>query len=316
MKKICLHHLDFDGKAAGAIVKSVHPDCQMIEMQYRTPVPFDVIGEDDEIFIVDFSLEPEVMVELLEITKNVCWIDHHESSIKKYDGFEGLSEADIDGIREIGKSGCLLAWEWFYPHQEVPWPVILINDWDVYTLKYGVMTKEFYSGLMCYETSPDDKIWKKLLEEFKHPRETGTLTRKIIDQGHIIEKFRKQTELEYLRTWGYLTIFDEHTAFAVNKAKASTKEFELMEDVDVDLLISYVFDGHEYTISLRTTKEDIDCAEIAERYGGGGHKGASGFRDKVLPFVAGAKDAPPGPGYNPTEDMAAEDDGPPEGADL
>lgn len=32
-----------------------------------------------------------------------------------------------------------------------------------------------------------------------------------------------------------------------------------------------------WTISLYTTHDDVDCGAIAKKYGGGGHRQASGF---------------------------------------
>lgn len=39
-----------------------------------------------------------------------------------------------------------------------------------------------------------------------------------------------------------------------------------------------------WNVSLYSTKPDIDCGAIAKSFGGGGHKGAAGFRCKDLPF--------------------------------
>ena len=44
---------------------------------------------------------------------------------------------------------------------------------------------------------------------------------------------------------------------------------------DYDLLISFSFDGVMWNYLLRSTR--IDCANLAEMFGGGGHKGAAGF---------------------------------------
>lgn len=45
-----------------------------------------------------------------------------------------------------------------------------------------------------------------------------------------------------------------------------------------DILIGFVFNGHEWRYSLRSTK--VDCSKVAMQYGGGGHKGAAGFNTK------------------------------------
>ena len=42
---------------------------------------------------------------------NLHWIDHHKTAIKKHPEM-----ADLKGIRNIDKSGCELAWEYFNKH--------------------------------------------------------------------------------------------------------------------------------------------------------------------------------------------------------
>ena len=49
-----------------------------------------------------------------------------------------------------------------------------------------------------------------------------------------------------------------------------------------DICISFEFDGDNFVVSLYS--ERIDVASIAEKYGGGGHKGAAGFVIKELPI--------------------------------
>ena len=41
------------------------------------------------------------------------------------------------------------------------------------------------------------------------------------------------------------------------------------------------FDGKQYNFSLYNDNGLVDCSLIAKQFGGGGHKGAAGFR---LPF--------------------------------
>ena len=49
-----------------------------------------------------------------------------------------------------------------------------------------------------------------------------------------------------------------------------------------DMCISFEYNGDTWNIGLYSTK--IDVGEIAEEFGGGGHKGAAGFIVKKLPF--------------------------------
>lgn len=42
------------------------------------------------------------------------------------------------------------------------------------------------------------------------------------------------------------------------------------------------FDGKQYHFSLYNDNGLVDCSIIAKQFGGGGHKGAAGFRIKSL----------------------------------
>ncbi|MDO5845105.1 MAG: DHHA1 domain-containing protein, partial [Methanocorpusculum sp.] len=55
-----------------------------------------------------------------------------------------------------------------------------------------------------------------------------------------------------------------------------------------EIFIPFVFDGEQYTVSLYSTT--VDVSEIAKSFGGGGHKGASGFQCAELPFAKEGKE--------------------------
>ena len=46
----------------------------------------------------------------------------------------------------------------------------------------------------------------------------------------------------------------------------------------------WAFDGKYYQYSIYSQDSNIFCNKIAEKYGGGGHKGAAGFRLEDMPF--------------------------------
>ena len=70
------------------------------------------------------------------------------------------------------------------------------------------------------------------------------------------------------------------------KARINRHGFDQINDPDKhDIMICYVqsSDGN-WIVSLYTEKEHIDVEKICAKYGGGGHKGAAGFRPETLPF--------------------------------
>ena len=96
----CVYHKDLDGIASAAIVSHfVKEPCDYIEVGYSKEFPFDQIAKDELVYIVDFSIEE--WERLLEITKDVVWIDHHKSAIELYADYSYL-----DGIRSVAAAAC------------------------------------------------------------------------------------------------------------------------------------------------------------------------------------------------------------------
>lgn len=85
---ICYHHTDMDGKSAGWLVHTMHP--QTIEDSAESYIPtnygdkFDKHTEKDDVFIVDISISDTSYQDFLNTCKtarSVTWIDHHQTSL-------------------------------------------------------------------------------------------------------------------------------------------------------------------------------------------------------------------------------------------
>ena len=48
------------------------------------------------------------------------------------------------------------------------------------------------------------------------------------------------------------------------------------------ICVVFAYDGEYYEYTLYSSDKNVDCSKIAEKFGGGGHKGAAGFRSKEL----------------------------------
>lgn len=264
----CFYHDDMDGRCAGFWVYNKYPECEMIPINYNHIFPLNEIEQSEVIYIVDFSIEPEIMKELLKITKNVYWIDHHKTAIEKYKNFP----YEIKGIRKDGVAGCVLTFNYLYPYQEMNFMTIYIGDRDIWAWKYGDKTKYFYAGMLLYDTKPESSIWRKALQ---NPNE-------IIEKGKIVEQYKEQRFKEIVEAFGFEVEFEGYKCIACNAGKVSSKLFDSKQGYDI--MIAFVFNGKEWTVSLYTKDPNIDVSENAKKYGGGGHKGAAGFQCKKLPF--------------------------------
>ena len=307
----CFYHNDLDGKASAfcvhtwAGIKDVETPIDFISINYGTPFPFNTIKPNEQIWIVDYSIDPSEMLLLLDITKDVTWIDHHKTAIAKYVNFPHK----IRGIRKDGVAACVLTWKYlhwwtgrgegkedFDAKGEIPVAdcIVLTGDRDVWNWKFGDTTKNFYAGSQLYNTNPDSSFWWNCLDHEIKPLplpNTGNATAqkkgqvfwdKLLLSGEVIEKYKLQFYKELTDYIGYETTFEGYKCFTVNVARISSDVFgDLIKQYDI--LLPHYHDGKQWTVSLYT-KSEIDVSEIAKKYGGGGHKQASGFQCDALPF--------------------------------
>lgn len=283
----CFYHNDLDGQCAGAIVhkfyvldrdytKQVGEPCEFIMINYKDEFPFDKIAKGEEVIIVDFSLQKEGEFDrLLSITDRVIWIDHHKTAIEKHKHLEG----NVRGIRQDGKAGCVLTWEWFYPNIKVPLVVDMLGAYDIWDFtKYGEKLNYLQCGIRMWEHNPENRNWTEWFRDYEDLKNE-------LNAGYNICKYRDNTWASLIKSWSFWTEFEGHKAIACNAGSVSSQLFDSVKE-DYDLMLPFVFDGKQWTVSIYT-KKDIDCSEIAKKYGGGGHKKAAGFQCKELPFKKG-----------------------------
>ena len=279
----CFYHTDEDGKCSAFWVKTYAPykdnyKREFIPINYGTEFPFDSIQKDEQIYIVDYSILPEEMEKLLTITKDVTWIDHHISAIKRYDNFPH----QIKGIRFDGIAGCMLTFCYFkyMVNTGKPFDISMtgnapmftkyISDFDVWKFEYGQDTKAFEMGLYVQNLDPDSDIWENL-----YGNNAFALIPNIIQDGYIMLNYRDCWSKEYCEHIGFDIEFEGYKCFAMNLAMISSDNFKSIDKEKYDMFIGFSYNGKSWNYSLRSEK--VNCSEIAMKYGGGGHKGASAF---------------------------------------
>lgn len=292
----CFYHNDADGRCAGFWVhlsvgiNDQYQDPSFIEMSYTKPFPMETIRKDEQIYIVDYSISTDEMRQLLKITENVTWIDHHKTAIDKYQDFEH----EIRGVRYDGIAGCMLAYCYIHHMtqrgegdikqfdismiKDAPMFTKLIADWDVWKFDYGDDTRHFITAFNAYNFEPSSKLWSRFL---CFPDDDAFACSDFIRDGIIMTTFRDGWAKDYMKL-GFETDFEGVKCFAVNLGRCNSEYFKSLPPGKYDVLIPFAFDGSQYTVSLYSTT--IDVSEIAKKYGGGGHKGAAGFQCTELPF--------------------------------
>jgi len=285
----CFYHNDADGKCSAFWVKHFLGsiiNIDFISLDYRTSFPLNTIEDDEDVYVVDYSVHPAIMERILEKTQNVTWIDHHKTAIEKYSDFSNLNH--IRGVRHDGVAACMLTYCYLrhmticgtgeikpfelWMTEDATMFTKLIADWDVMTLKYGNRTKQFITAFNAGDFDPDGKDWLDC---------PSLPTEKMIEAGKHMIEFRDGWAKDYL-SLGFLTYFQGYKCFALNLGRCNSEYFKSLQLGTYDIYIAFVFDGVQYSVSMYS--KVVDVSEIAKKYGGGGHTGAAGFVCTNLPF--------------------------------
>lgn len=278
----------------------------------------------DVIYIVDLSVD-----ELMgrgDLRDRIVWIDHHKSAIEKWDqNLPDDYEKPIRGFRIDGVAACRLCWQWFTwgqlpkgalpSKQDVVEPLTkelfvdrkvreprllrLAGEYDIWdhrdpdakALQFGLRSV----GELAYQTL--------ITGQFNGMDAGDAALREVIATGHSIKAYCDRQNDEYSRDHSHTIQFGGLTMCALNIGQRGNSDllrgglklehqacfaWRHVGTGDKPVMVSlYHVPGHT----------DLDLSLIAVKYGGGGHKGACGFRvtigelEKILsnvpPVVAG-----------------------------
>ena len=217
-----------------------------------------------EIYILDFSFPKEIMAEVVKNNKKVVVIDHHKSA-------EESVKMAHEYVYEMDRSGAVLAWQYFYPDLSVPWLLRYIGDRDIWKLE---LPDTFAMGLMLDTFDKNFETWGKLAEKL----EDENARRKYIEQGKLIQKYEDKVIEDIVSSNKEIVVFEGHEIYAVNAPHFFASQMgNFLCKEKPPLVIVWHWSEGKIAVSLRSDGS-VDVSEIAKKYGGGGHKGAAGFR--------------------------------------
>lgn len=264
---LCIHHNDLDGLCSAAIVALANDRDQINfhQMDYRDTLPMTIFKEGEKVYVVDFSLPPKAMEELVKKSGDVVWIDHHATAARyPYQDLPGLRNFDNKAF-----AACELVWKYFYADARLPDSIRYIGDYDKWALRYQPKCFEYYEGAKTLSgiDVPNSLVWRGLLENNER-------TKEILEAGRSCIKYRNAYALLMRTSHGYKTSIDGEEAIALNVYGFGSMIFGEAFNM-YPVCIAYVHDGEKFTVSLYSTT--VDVSKIAKKFGGGGHKNAAGM---------------------------------------
>jgi uncharacterized protein len=224
--------------------------------------PPPVTGRD--VYIVDFSYRRRILKRMCRSARSVTVIDHHITTKQELAGLE----KELDNLRlvlDMDKSGAVLTWEFFH---EVPPPKLLLHvqDRDLWRFELDG-TNDIYAALMARPF--DFSTWAGLIAD-------GEVPSFLVEEGRVINRYRRAM-IDLHRNKAVMGRIEGYQVPIVNCYEEIASDLLTELAAGQSFAASYQDQGTLRKWSLRSSATGADVAEIAKRFGGGGHRHAAGF---------------------------------------
>lgn len=317
MKTGCIYHnQDLDGFMSAAIVKHwwqkeqgsyiqennhiTNPNTgedsiDFIGYNYNNPIPN--LSNYDKVIMCDISFPKEQMNNLefmLEYgnpeSENFIWIDHHISAMNDN------SERNFHGLRDVKFAACELTWKYFFPNDPIPEIVRLLGRYDCFGHK-GTDEEQYilhvqYGARSLISNYKQAYEWLQyaLKDEFLSTYEGSAVHQQIENRGlHIYDYLCTEAKQTYKNGFDikFMIPHPEYIGegqfkllrfICINKERFNPINFGIDYHKDgYDGCACFWYANGMWNFSLYNDNEKVDCSIIAKQFGGGGHRGSSGF---------------------------------------
>lgn len=280
-KALVIYHANCDDGFGAAYAFWLYAAQHYEEVKYHPasyqeaiPLPID---EETEVFILDFSYPPKILVEIANAVKLVVLLDHHKTALEAWNASdEACDRYDNLTVKfNMTKSGAMLAYEYFRPSQF--WAdrdtfFEHLQDRDLWKFE-NPNTHNFTQYLRSFPQ--DFKEWDKIATALN----SIDSQYQIYAAGEAIQRRFDQMCKEIIGI--------NAKEIWINGIKGLQANTNGIFASDVGNLLAqesgtygatwYNNRNGELIFSLRSIG-DFDVSAIAKSFGGGGHKNAAGFK--------------------------------------
>lgn len=222
-----------------------------------------------EVYILDFSYKRKDIKLLCQQAIKVTLIDHHVTALEDLKDLE-LECDNLELNIDMSQSGAVLSWRYFH---SAPVPKLLqhIQDNDLWQFKLD-NTQTLISAIMSYPMKLT--LWNSWLDD-------ENALEKLYQEGTILQRQRNKQIAQYKRA-ARMGQIAGYTIPVVNAPSSIGSELLHQLSDGYPFAAAYEDKAERRVWQLRSGGEQaIDVAHIAQKFGGGGHKHASGFGTKL-----------------------------------
>lgn len=266
---IVFYHIkDNDGLgAAWSAWEKFKSQADYIGIDYH--IDFSTQCQHKTIYFLDIRPRDELVKQLRANDNYLILIDHHLSSIPKLPLFNEYKFS-------LDHSAAVLSWQYFFPKKKIPKMLRYIEDIDLWRLKMP-FSRDINNALELY--SDDFRKWGKIAKALEHYQ----TRKKYLQWGKIITQYQDRL-IKKIIAKAKLVKFEGRKVFAVNSPILISEVGNALVKKRPPLSIIWTETNQKTWVSLRSNKS-CDVSKIAEKYGGGGQKGAAAFiLNKKDPF--------------------------------
>lgn len=268
---LVLYHADCPDGFAAALAAWLRfgEHARYVPCDYNRPAP--AVG-GAHVYILDFSFEPQVLREMARSVASITLLDHHASANAR---LAGLRLDCPHSLRvDLTRSGAVLAWQHFHPGRELPRLYRMVQARDLWSWD----EPQARDLLAWLDTLPFDfERWAQVLafrpDEFEQAIARGAAMNVKFDS--LCRKLAEEA---------VPVVLAGESGLMANAPAAFAS--------DVGSLLAHR--SGTFGLVWRTSREaGVKCSlrsvapysvrALAERFGGGGHEQAAGFR---LPLAA------------------------------
>lgn len=278
-KALVIYHANCDDGfgAAFAFWKYKAPQYENVAYHpgvYGDNPPF--VDKDTDIYILDFSYDPETLCILAGEANTVVLLDHHKTAMEAWDKFREANDYPSNLFIEfdMNRSGAMLAYNYFKTDNSCNCLFDFLQDRDLWRFEFKD-TKAFTQYL---RTLPQDFAhWNTL-----NNRLNGSIGyANVIETGEVLlnqfEKLYKEIcGMGKREIW-----IDGIKGLECNCPPQFASEIGDLLAKESGTFGHTWFVKDDYNLHSLRSLGEFDVSVIAKSLGGGGHKNAAGFK---LPF--------------------------------
>jgi uncharacterized protein len=264
----------WDGLGAAWAVRSARADCEFVGVSYGKDPPYeDCAGKD--VAIVDFSYRRPKMLLLCKLARSVMALDHHATAREELEGL--AEEARRLGLAvpyvefDMARSGAALAWLHFRSDAPMPWPLLYIEDRDLWRFKLPASREvNAYIRSLPYGLATLDELAAMSGPSYQQIAEGAAVLRW---ERQIVEQHASRAAESHL------------CGYSVLRCNATCLWSEIAGELAGRADIGAVYYDDESAglrrWSLRSKDDGPDVSKVARTMGGGGHPHAAGYEEKL-----------------------------------